>query len=116
MVSEIKKKFGEGDALGMLIDQHYAHGIEVNFFGRPTKLNPLFARLVRIYDCPVYGSRIIRRPDQRFGYEIVGPIEPVRDVRGRVDVHASTQLYASVLERWIREHPEQWLWLHRMWR
>ncbi len=116
MVSEIKKKFGEGDALGMLIDQHYAHGIEVNFFGRPTKLNPLFARLVRIYDCPVYGSRIIRRPDQRFGYEIVGPIEPVRDARGRVDVHASTQLYASVLERWIREHPEQWLWLHRMWR
>ena len=116
MVSEIKKKFGEGDALGMLIDQHYAHGIEVNFFGRPTKLNPLFARLVRIYDCPVYGSRIIRRPDQRFGYEIVGPIEPVRDARGRVDVHASAQLYASVLERWIREHPEQWLWLHRTWR
>ena len=116
MILEIKKKFGEGDALGMLIDQHYAHGIEVNFFGRPTKLNPLFARLVRIYDCPVYGSRIIRRPDQRFGYEIVGPIEPVRDARGRVDVHASTQLYASVLERWIREHPEQWLWLHRTWR
>ena len=116
MVSEIKKKFGEGDALGMLIDQRYAHGIEVNFFGRPTKLNPLFARLVRIYDCPVYGSRIIRRPDQRFGYEIVGPIEPARDARGRVDVHASTQIYASVLEQWIREHPEQWLWLHRTWR
>ncbi len=116
MILEIKKKFGDGDALGMLIDQHYAHGIEINFFGRPTKLNPLFARLVRIYDCPVYGSRIIRWPDQRFGYEIVGPIEPVRDARGRVDVPASTQLYASVLERWIREHPEQWLWLHRTWR
>jgi KDO2-lipid IV(A) lauroyltransferase len=116
MISEIKKKFGEGDALGMLVDQHYAHGIEVNFFGRPTKLNPLFARLARIYDCPVYGSRIIRRPDRRFDYEIVGPIEPARDARGRVDVHASTQIYASVLERWIREYPEQWLWLHRTWR
>ncbi len=111
-----QKKFGEGDALGMLIDQHYAHGIEVKFFGRPTKLNPLFARLVRIYDCPVYGSRIIRRPDRRFGYEIVGPIEPARDARGRVDVQATTQIYASLLERWIREHPEQWLWLHRIWR
>ena len=71
---------------------------------------------MRIYDCPVYGSRIIRRDDRRFGYEIVGPIEPARDDRGRVDVHASTQLYASLLERWIREHPEQWLWLHRIWR
>jgi Kdo2-lipid IVA lauroyltransferase/acyltransferase len=116
MISEIKRKFGDGDALGMLIDQHYVSGIEVTFFGRPTKLNPLFARLVRIYDCPVYGSRIIRRGDQRFGYEIVGPIEPARDDRGRVDVHASAQLYASVLERWIREYPEQWLWLHRIWR
>jgi Kdo2-lipid IVA lauroyltransferase/acyltransferase len=116
MMSEIKKKFHEGDALGMLIDQHYVSGIEVTFFGRPTKLNPFFARLVRIYDCPVYGSRIIRRDDGRFGYEIVGPIEPPRDERGRVDVHATTQLCASLLERWIREHPEQWLWLHRVWR
>jgi KDO2-lipid IV(A) lauroyltransferase len=116
MVSEIKKKFGEGDALGMLIDQHYANGIEVDFFGRPARFNPLFARLARIYDCPVYGSRVIRRPDQRFDYEIVGPIEPVRDARGRVDVQASTQIYVSLLERWIREHPEQWLWLHRTWR
>jgi KDO2-lipid IV(A) lauroyltransferase len=116
MISEIKRKFGNGDALGMLIDQHYVSGIEVTFFGRPTKLNPFFARLVRIYDCPVYGSRIIRRSDQRFGYEIVGPIEPARDDRGGVDVHASTQLYASLLELWIRQHPEQWLWLHRIWR
>jgi Kdo2-lipid IVA lauroyltransferase/acyltransferase len=116
MIGEIKKGFSDGDGLGMLIDQYYAHGVEVTFFGRPTKLNPLFARLSRIYDCPVYGSRIIRRPDNRFDYEIVGPIEPARDARGRVDVHATTQIFASLMERWIREHPEQWLWLHRAWR
>ena len=116
IMSEIRKKFDEGAAMGMLIDQYYASGTEVTFFGRPTKLNPFFARLVRIYDCPVYGSRIIRRNDGRFDYEIVGPIEPARDERGRVDVHATTQQYASLFERWIREHPEQWLWLHRVWR
>ena len=116
MISQIRRKFNEGDALGMLIDQHSVSGIEVTFFGRPTLLNPLFARLVRIYDCPVYGSRIIRRNDGRFGYEIVGPIEPARDARGRVDVHATMQLCASLLERWIREYPEQWLWLNPPWR
>ena len=115
MIAEIKREFGPGDGLGMLIDQRYAHGIEVEFFGRPTLLNPLFARLARIYDCPIYGSRIIRRPDRRFGYEIV-PVEPVRDARGRVDVHATTQAFASLMERWIREHPDQWMWLHRIWR
>jgi KDO2-lipid IV(A) lauroyltransferase len=116
ILSQIRKEFGEGDAMGMLIDQHYVSGIEVTFFGRPTKLNPFFARLVRIYDCPVYGSRIIRRDDGRFGYEIVGPIEPARDERGRVDIQATTQQYASLFERWIREYPEQWMWLHRVWR
>jgi KDO2-lipid IV(A) lauroyltransferase len=22
----------------------------------------------------------------------------------------------SVIEQWVREYPEQWLWLHRRWR
>ena len=115
MISEIKREFGPGDGLGMLIDQRYVRGVEVQFFGRPTLLNPLFARLARIYDCPIYGSRLIRREGRKFGYEIV-PVEPVRDARGRVDVDATMQVFASLMEGWIREHPEQWMWLHRMWR
>ena len=35
---------------------------------------------------------------------------------GRIDVPQSTQLITTVVERWIREHPEQWLWFHRRWR
>jgi KDO2-lipid IV(A) lauroyltransferase len=115
-IAQIKREFGQGDILGMLIDQRYAHGIEVTFFGQQTKINPLFARLARVYNCPIYGSRVIRRPGGRFNYKIVGPIEPVRDGRGRVDVHGTAQQHALLIEGWIREHPEQWMWVHRMWR
>jgi KDO2-lipid IV(A) lauroyltransferase len=115
-ISEVRQQFGPGTGLGMLIDQRYVHGIDVTFFGRPTTLNPLFARLARVYDCPIYGSRVIRIPGRRFRYEIIGPIEPARDARGRVDVHATMQKFAAIMERWVREYPEQWMWLQRVWR
>jgi KDO2-lipid IV(A) lauroyltransferase len=31
-------------------------------------------------------------------------------------VKAATQMITDVVERWVREHPEQWLWFHRRWR
>jgi Kdo2-lipid IVA lauroyltransferase/acyltransferase len=117
MVPQIKRDFRAGSILGMLIDQRYAAGIDVTLFGRPVRLNPLFARLARIFECPIYATRVIRMPDRRrFRYEIIGPIEPARDERGRIDVPATTQRLAAIMEDWIRQHPEQWMWLHRLWR
>jgi Kdo2-lipid IVA lauroyltransferase/acyltransferase len=71
--------------------------------------------LARIFNAQNYGGRIIRLPDRRFGYEIVGPIEPVRDAASKIEVEGTMQIIAGIFEGWIREHPEQWLWLHRLW-
>jgi lauroyl/myristoyl acyltransferase len=27
-----------------------------------------------------------------------------------------TQKLADMIERWVRETPEQWLWMHRRWK
>jgi Kdo2-lipid IVA lauroyltransferase/acyltransferase len=102
--------------VAMLVDQHYTTGPEVTFFGRPCRVNPMLARLARHVDCPIYGTRAVRLADGRQRVDLVGPIEVPRDPDGRVNVQGAMQAITDVIEGWVREHPEQWLWLHRRWR
>ena len=106
----------KGQHVGMLVDQYLTGGVEITFFGRKTRANPLLARLLRQVECPVHGVRIIRLPGHRFRAELTEEIPPVRDAEGRIDVQGMTQAINTVIEGWVREHPEQWLWLHRRWR
>jgi len=78
--------------------------------------NPLLARLARHFDCPIHGTRIVRLANHRFRAELTDEIKPVLDAAGKIDVAGTMQIITSVIEGWIREHPEQWLWMHRRWR
>jgi KDO2-lipid IV(A) lauroyltransferase len=106
----------QGRHVAMLVDQHYGRGVEVTFFGRKCLANPLIAMLAREIECPIHGTRVIRLPGNRFAGEISPEVPPVRDAEGRIDVALTMQAITSVVESWVREHPEQWLWLHRRWR
>jgi KDO2-lipid IV(A) lauroyltransferase len=106
-----------GIHVGMLADQHYTKGVEVTFFGRRCLANPLVAQLARQTECPIHGIRLVRQPDgNSFWGEFTEAIDPVRDADGRIAIAGTTQKITSVIEGWVREHPEQWLWLHRRWR
>jgi KDO2-lipid IV(A) lauroyltransferase len=105
-----------GAHVGMLVDQYYVRGVEVNFFGRVTRANPLLARLAQHFNCPIHGARIVRLPGHRFRAELTEEIAAVRDAAGKIDIAGTMQAITGVVEGWIREHPEQWLWLHRRWR
>ena len=113
---EMATALNAGEHLGMLVDQHWSRGVDVTFFGRRCKANPTLARLARQYECPVVGVRVIRLPGHRFRIASSGRVELPRSEDGRVDVAAATQLITGIVEGWIREHPEQWLWFHRRWR
>jgi Kdo2-lipid IVA lauroyltransferase/acyltransferase len=105
-----------GQHVAILVDQYFTNGVEVTFFGRKTKANPTLARLLRQIECPIHGVRIIRLPDHRFRAELSEEVAPVRDAAGQIDVQGTMQAITSVVEDWIREYPDQWLWLHRRWR
>ena len=113
---EMAAALERGEHLGMLVDQHFSRGVDVTFFGRRCKANPSIARLARQFDCPVVGVRVIRLPGHRFRIAAEGPFDLPRDADGRIDVQRSTQMITSVIERWVRDNPDQWLWFHRRWR
>jgi KDO2-lipid IV(A) lauroyltransferase len=113
---KIAQALTRGAHVGMLVDQYYVRGVEVTFFGRKTNANPLLARLARHFNCPIHGTRIVRLPGNRFRAELSDEIAPVRDENGDIDIAGTMQAITTVIEGWVREHPEQWLWLHQRWR
>jgi KDO2-lipid IV(A) lauroyltransferase len=102
----------------MLIDQNVAreHGVFVDFFGTPactTTAAALAARRTGAALVPVVCPR--RAPGWftvRIGKEI--PVAVTGDHRR--DILATTAEATAVLETFIREHPEQWFWVHRRWK
>lgn len=105
-----------GAHLGMLIDQHFTRGVKVSFMGRDCMVNPVMGKFARRFDCPVHGVRVIRLPGLRFKLQLTPPINLPRDENGEIDVAAAMQAMTNVIESWVREYPEQWLWMHRRWR
>jgi len=105
-----------GGHLAMMVDQHFTRGVTVRFFGRPALANPILGKFARHFDCPVHGVRVIRLPGHRFRIHLTPPLELPRDPEGRIEVAGALQAMTDVVEGWVREHPEQWLWMHRRWR
>jgi len=112
----LSRGLAEGRHAAMRVDQYYFNGAEVTFFGRRCLANPLIAMLARQIGCPIHGTRVVRLGKHRFRAELSEAIPPVRDADGRVHIAGTMQAITSVIESWIREYPEQWLWLHRRWR
>jgi Kdo2-lipid IVA lauroyltransferase/acyltransferase len=105
-----------GSHLGLLVDQFYERGPRIILFGHQTTANPVFARLARQIECPVHMVRVVRLPGDRFRIELGEELDLPRGADGRIDVAAASQMVGTIIEGWVREHPDQWLWVHRRWR
>lgn len=104
-----------GGSVGVLVDQKFRKGIKTTFFGLPVKTNPLLPKLVRQYGAEVYPARCIRLPNGRYRLDLQPRLDLPRDATGEIDVEASCQALNDVVEGWVREHPEQWMWFHDRW-
>jgi KDO2-lipid IV(A) lauroyltransferase len=112
---QIENALRQGSSIGMLVDLRFRGGAEAVFFGRKCTVNPALAWFARKYEYPIYGARAVRVPGGRFRMELTQPLDPPRDAEGKIDVAATMQMITWIIEGWVREHPEQWIWVHRRW-
>jgi Kdo2-lipid IVA lauroyltransferase/acyltransferase len=107
-----------GGILGFIADQNAGHkGEFVDFFGRPASTYKSIALLAMEYEVPILVG-YARRLSDHFDYEVgVNRIIRPDEWRGRPDdMHWITQEYSTAIERFVRQAPEQYLWIHRRWK
>lgn len=105
-----------GAAVGILIDQDTL-GVEsgfVNFLGLPARTPVGPAKIALRFDVPVLTLHISGRDAGRYLVEIDEPLD-LDDYRGKNGYLELTADLTARIEEWIREEPEQWIWIHDRW-
>lgn len=99
-----------GGWLSLGYDQFDGHGAVLRFFGLPTKTVLTPAELAIRYDALIVPIAGIRQPDGiRFRVEVGAPIP-------HSDPETMMQSLNDHLEAQVRDHMEQWFWVHRRWK
>lgn len=115
---EIVRALKRNDAIGFVMDQYAGApvGARVPFFGIPVGSHTALATLAVRMGVPVVPGIAVRKPNGRYLVRFEPPLK--LEERGDPDaaVIANTALFVRHTEAWIREFPEQWLWIHRRWK
>lgn len=105
----------QGRHIAILIDQKYNEGIAVPFFGHPAMTATAFVLLCQKFNCPLLPLRIERLRGARFRLTVHEPMVLFDSEGHPLPAETATARAHEYLEEWIRERPEQWLWIHRRW-
>ncbi len=109
------KLMEQGLNLGVLVDQRSSQGIALPLFGRPARTNLGIAKLAIDYDVAVFPAHLERLGGARFRLSVEAPLQRPNLDDKQAEAKAMMTEVNQILERWIRERPQDWLWLHRRW-
>ena len=94
----------------LLVDQKDSAGTLINFFGRKVKTQTGFLKIARKYNLKIIPMRNIRLPDNTLQITFEEPLghsnDNISDDKKMLEIN-------TIVERWIRESPENWFWQHK---
>jgi Kdo2-lipid IVA lauroyltransferase/acyltransferase len=109
----------KGETVGILMDTNMTppQGVFVNFFGIPACTASGLARIALRTDAAVLPGFAIWDPIlRRYRLRFDPAVELIRSGDTEADILANTQVFTAIIESYVRQYPEQWLWVHRRWK
>ena len=108
-----------GEVVGILMDTNMTppQGIFVNFFGIPACTASGLARIALRTDAAVVPAFTIWDAALgKYRLRFDPALELIRTGELEADIAANTQRFTNVIEDYVRQYPDQWLWVHRRWK
>ncbi len=112
---ELVRYLQNGVSVGIYVDQKYNEGIPVPFFGRLAMTSSAFVELAKRFNAPLLPIFVERLPGTRFRFQVLPPVPLHNEDGTEVSAEEGVRRAHAIMEDWIRERPEQWLWLHKRW-
>jgi Kdo2-lipid IVA lauroyltransferase/acyltransferase len=105
------------ECLIIMIDQDTTvKGIFIDFFGKRAYTPVGAARLAMDTKAPVVPMFMKRLADNRHQLTILPPVPIVDTGNEEEDLRQNTINYTAVIEQFIVDNPEQWVWMHERWK
>jgi KDO2-lipid IV(A) lauroyltransferase len=94
----------------LLVDQKDSAGTEVNFFGKKVKTQTGFLKIARKYNLKIVPMKNIRLPNNNFQITFEQPL-----LHNNIEVSDDKKMLEinSIIEKWIRQNPDNWFWQHK---
>ncbi|WP_188553932.1 lysophospholipid acyltransferase family protein [Edaphobacter dinghuensis] len=108
-----------GETVGILMDTNMTppQGVFVPFFGVEACTASGMARIALKTGAAVVPGFLLWEPrEKRYVLHFGAELNLVRTGDSESDAIANTALFTSVIEGYVRQYPEQWLWMHRRWK
>lgn len=108
-----------GETVGILMDTNMTppQGVFVPFFGVEACTAVGMARVAAKTGAAVVPGFLLReRGTDRYVLHFGPEIEVARTGDAELDALRNTARFTAVIEGYVRENPEQWLWMHRRWK
>jgi KDO2-lipid IV(A) lauroyltransferase len=108
-----------GETVGILMDTNMTppQGVFVPFFGVQACTASGMARIAAKTEAAVVpGFLLWEESEQRYVLRFGEELEVVHSGDAEGDAVANTAGFTAAMERYVRQYPEQWLWMHRRWK